>query len=74
VGTIENGLHSIKDETLGEDRSQLHLGAGPDVLACLHDTVVSLLHRAGVDRIAERLRYHSRHPAAGLTLLGCPAT
>ena len=68
---IENGLHSIKDETLGEDRSQVHLGMGPSGMACLRDTVVSLLHRAGIDRIAERLRYHTRHPDAILALLGC---
>jgi predicted transposase YbfD/YdcC len=71
---IENGLHYIKDEALGEDRSQLHLGAGPEVMACLRDAAVSLLHRAGIDRIAERLRHHSRHPDAVLALLGCPAT
>ncbi|MCC6629212.1 MAG: ISAs1 family transposase, partial [Chloroflexi bacterium] len=69
---IENSLHYVLDETLGEDRSPVHLGAGPSVLACLRGAVVSLLHRAGIDRVAERLRYHSRHPEAVLALLGCP--
>lgn len=55
---------------LGEDKSLVHLGAGPSVMAQLRDTVVSLLHRAGHHRVAERLRYHSRHPAAVLPLLG----
>jgi predicted transposase YbfD/YdcC len=27
--TIENGLHSVKDVTMGEDKSTLHLGNGP---------------------------------------------
>jgi DDE family transposase len=69
---IEHGRHDVLDETLGEDRSPAHLGAGPSVLACLRGAVVSLLHRAGIDRIAEQLRYHSRHPEAVLALLGCP--
>lgn len=70
---IENGLHYVLDETLGEDRSTVHLGAGPSVLACLRGAVISLLHRAGIDHIAKQLRYLSRHPEAVLALLDCPA-
>jgi predicted transposase YbfD/YdcC len=68
---IENGLHYVLDETLGEDRSTVHLDAGPSVLACLRGAVVSLLHRAGIAQIAKQLRYHSRHPEAVLPLLDC---
>ena len=68
---IENGLHYILDETLGEDRSTVHLDAGPSVLACLRGAVISLLHRAGIAQIAKQVRYHSRHPAAVLPLLDC---
>ncbi len=67
---IENGLHYVKDVTLGEDASTLHKGAGPIVLAMLRDTAVSVLHRAGWRTIAARLRYHSTHPEAALALLG----
>jgi hypothetical protein len=66
---IENGLHHVKDVTLGEDRSLIHLGAGPTVLAMLRDLTVSLLRRAGHRTIASRLRYHSRHPEAAVALL-----
>ncbi len=69
---IENGLHSIKDVTLGEDRSLMHTGNGPSILAILRDTVVSVLHRAGWRTIAERLRYYSGHPKEALALLGIP--
>jgi len=67
---IENRLHYIKDVTLGEDASLIHRGQGPAVMSLLRDGVVSLLHAAGHQQIAPRLRYHSRHPAAALALLG----
>ena len=69
---IENGLHYVKDVTLGEDRSLIHTGHGPSVMAILRDTVVSVLHRAGWRTIAERLRYYSGHPKEVLALLGIP--
>ncbi len=43
---IENGLHYVKDVTMGEDRSLIHTENGPSIMAILRDTVVSLLHRA----------------------------
>jgi predicted transposase YbfD/YdcC len=67
---IENGLHYVKDVTLGEDRSQIRLGHGPSVMAMLRDTVVSVLHRAGWRTIAERLRFYSGNVTAALALLG----
>jgi hypothetical protein len=54
---IENGLHYVKDVTLGEDRSPIHTGHGPSNMAILRDTVVSVLHQAGWRTIAARLRY-----------------
>jgi predicted transposase YbfD/YdcC len=69
---IENGLHYVKDVTLGEDRSPIHTGHGPSIMAILRDTVVSVLHRAGWRTIAERLRYYSGHPKEVLILLGIP--
>jgi predicted transposase YbfD/YdcC len=69
---IENGLHYVKDVTLGEDRSLIHQGNGPSVMAILRDTVVSVLHRAGWRTIAERLRFYSGNAYAALALLGIP--
>jgi predicted transposase YbfD/YdcC len=69
---IENGLHYVKDVTLGEDRSLIHKGNGPSIMAMLRDTVVSVLHRAGWRTIAERLRFYSGNPRAALVLLGIP--
>jgi len=67
---IENSLHYVKDVTLGEDRSLIHVGAGGAVLAALRSTVVSLLHRAGHTRIAAALRANSQRPAQALRLMG----
>ena len=69
---IENGLHYLKDVTLGEDRSLIHKGHGPSIMAILRDTVVSVLHRAGWRTIAERLRCYSGDAPAALRLLGIP--
>jgi predicted transposase YbfD/YdcC len=67
---IENRLHYVKDVTLGEDGSLVHCGQGPQVLAALRNTAVSVLRRAGITTIAARLRHHSRQPEAVLPLLG----
>jgi hypothetical protein len=67
---IENGLHYVKDVTLGEDRSLVHLGGGPAVLGLLRSTVVSLLHQVGQWQIAASMRRISRHPRLALVLLG----
>ncbi len=71
---IENGLHYVKDVTLGEDRSLIRAGNGASVLAIFRDTVVSVLHRAGWRTIAARLRYYSGHPTELFPLLGIPLT
>jgi predicted transposase YbfD/YdcC len=69
---IENGVHYVKDVTLGEDRSLIRTGNGPSIMAILRDTVVSVLHQAGWRTIAERLRYYGGHPTEVFALLGLP--
>lgn len=69
---IENGLHRVKDVTLGEDQSTLHKGQGPTVMAFLRDAAVSLLRRAGIHQIAARLREHAQDPAPALALVLAP--
>src|SRR2546428_9489211 len=64
--TIENGLHYVKDVTMGEDKSMVHADNGPKIMAALRNTVVSLLRHAGFSTIAARMRYHSTHPQAAL--------
>lgn len=72
---IENHLHWVKDVTLGEDASLIHCGQGPTVLALLREAALNLLRRAGIRRIAARLRDYSQHPDAAIALvLNPPAT
>lgn len=66
---IENGLHYVKDVTLGEDRSLIHVGQGPVVMAMLRDTVISLLRHAGWRTIASRLRYLADRPFEAVALV-----
>jgi predicted transposase YbfD/YdcC len=67
--TIENRLHSVKDVTMGEDRSTVHADNGPKIMAALRNTAISLLRRAGFSPIAARLRYNCGHPEAALQVL-----
>jgi len=66
---IENRLHRHKDVNLGEDASLIHVGAGPTVMALLRDAALSLLHRAGIRRVASRLRTHSQQPEQAVALV-----
>ena len=69
---IENGLHYVKDQVLGEDASQVRLGAGPMVLATCRDTALSLLHWSGCRQIAARLRDYGQDPTGAVALLRRP--
>jgi predicted transposase YbfD/YdcC len=69
---IENRLHRRKDVTFGEDASLIHVGQGPTVLALLRDAAVTLLHLAGVQQVAARLRRHSQCPAEAVALVVQP--
>lgn len=70
--SIENQLHRCKDVNFGEDASLIHVGQGPTVLALLRDAAVSLLHHAGVRRVAARLRAHSQQPDHAVALVVGP--
>ncbi len=66
---IENALNRVKDVTMGEDRSLVHLGNGPSVMAMLRDLSISLLRQAGYRAVAKRLRHNGRHPEDAVALL-----
>lgn len=68
--TIENRLHYVRDETLGEDRCQVHSGTAPQVLATLRNGILSLLRYHGWSNIAEANRRYAASPHKALLLLG----
>ena len=68
--TIENGLHWVRDVTLGEDASQLRTGTAPQVMASLRNLAIGVLSRAGPVNLAAALRRHARDPVRPLATLG----
>jgi len=68
--SIENRLHWVRDETLGEDRSQVRKGSAPQVMAGLRNVVLGILRHAGVENVAAALRRHPRYPHEALNLMG----
>jgi predicted transposase YbfD/YdcC len=67
---IENGLHYVRDTTFAEDASQVRVGTGSNVMACLRNLAIGVLSRAGPTNFAAALRHHARDPARSLTTLG----
>ncbi len=62
---IENALHWVRDVVFDEDHHQLRVGAGPQVMATLRNTAISLLRLTGWSSSAVGLRHHagdSRRP------------
>jgi len=66
---IENKLHWVRDVTFDEDRHQLRTGHGPQVMATLRNTAISLIRLAGHNAIAASLRHHSRDSRRPINLL-----
>ena len=68
--SIENSLHYVRDETFGEDRSQIRTGSSPRVFASLRNLAIALLRLSGVENIAKGLRNLSRNIEKSLELIG----
>ena len=66
---IENALHWVRDVVFDEDRHQLRTGSGPQVMATLRNTAISLIRLAGCTRIAAALRHHARDPRRPIDLI-----
>lgn len=66
---IENGLHYVKDETLGEDRSRVRKGNGAQVLAAIRNAAVHVLGRVKASSKAAATRRFAAHPEEAIPLL-----
>jgi hypothetical protein len=66
---IENGLHHVKDETLGEDRCRVRKGNGAQVLAAIRNACVHLLEDVEAPSKAAATRRLAIHPEEALPLL-----
>jgi predicted transposase YbfD/YdcC len=66
---IENRLHYVRDETLGEDRCRVRKGQSTQVLAALRNAVVHLLEGFKAPSKAAATRRLAAHPEEALPLL-----
>ena len=69
---IENKLHWVRDETLGEDRSQVRTGNAPQVMAALRNLALGVLRREKVTNIAAALRTFAARPHTAVALILAP--
>ena len=49
---IENGLHYVKDVTMGEDRSRIRTGSAPQVLSTIKSIALNVLRTNGYKNVA----------------------
>jgi predicted transposase YbfD/YdcC len=66
---IENRLHWVRDETLGEDRCRVRTGSSPQVLAAVRNAAVHLLEGVPAASKAAAARRFAAHPKEALPLL-----
>ena len=66
---IENKLHYVRDETLGEDRCRVGTGDSAQVLAAVRHVVVHLLEGVRAASKAAATRRFAAHPEEAVTLL-----
>lgn len=72
--TIENCNHYVRDDTMGEDRGQIHTGNAPQALAALRNAVLALIRYRGRTNVAEALRHYGSSPQRALQFIGALAT
>jgi predicted transposase YbfD/YdcC len=66
---IENKLHYVRDETLGEDRCRVRKGAAAQALAAIRNVAVYLLGKVNPKNKAAATRRLSAHPEEAIALL-----
>lgn len=71
-GATENGLHWVRDEVFGEDKSPIYRGHAPQNLAALRNAGLNCLRRHEIDNITATLRSFARNPQRLFAMLGYP--
>ena len=66
---IENGLHHVRDVTLGEDSCRVRSQNAPQVMAAARNLAIGLLRSLRVRSIAAAARRIVMHPLEGLRCL-----
>jgi predicted transposase YbfD/YdcC len=68
--TIENGIHWVRDVTLGEDNCAVHKDRAPQILAALRNVVIALLRLHGHKNIAAAIDRYSARPQQAMLTMG----
>lgn len=66
---IENGLHYVRDVTLGEDACRVRKGSAPTILAGLRNAALVLLRRLELANFAQAIRACVFRPKIALRLI-----
>jgi hypothetical protein len=66
---IENRLHYVRDETLGEDRCRVRKGSAAEILAAVRNVAVYLLEGVGAASKAAATRRLAARPGEALRLV-----
>ncbi len=69
---IENGLHYVRDVTLGEDACRVRSGTAPQVLAAIRNAAIHLLVAVEAESRPEAIEYLQVHPEEARKLIGIP--
>jgi len=69
---IENGLHYVRDVTLGEDACRVRKGSAPQVLAAVRNAIIHLLGDIDAPSYPAAIRRLNAHPEEAFTLLNLP--
>lgn len=67
---IENGLHHVRDVSLGEDACRVRSGNAPQVLAAARNLALGMLRSLRFPSIIAATRRIVMHPEEGLRLMG----
>jgi len=68
-GGIENGVHHVRDVSLGEDACRVRTGSSPPVLAALRNTALHLLAEVAATSRAAAMRRFAAHPHEAIRLI-----
>jgi len=72
--TIENSLHYVRDESMGEDRSTLRSDNAPHAMATLRNAVLTLLRYEGWTNVQDAFRYFAASVQYPLKTIGALET
>jgi predicted transposase YbfD/YdcC len=67
---IENRVHWVRDVIFDEDRSQIRTGNGPQVMATLRNTIMSMLRKEGIKNVSQALKWNILNPSEILKMVG----